>query len=295
MRTLLLLPLVVFAQAQTTQTQTAQTQTAPPVPVKDRADQYLDEGLQDRNPDTRKTAVEALSLVGAREPYLSKLSSMLADKDVEVRLAAITSLVDLKSKQALPALRKALAGDSVPEVEFAAAKALYTLKDPTGQEALIEVLGREMKTSSGFITKQMRDTLRMIHTPKPLFMFALKQGVGMAPVPGLGEGFSSLQGILADPGVSGRAATALLLAGDKDPRVLAALEDALGDKDASVRAAAAHAIALRNDTSAEPLLIPLLDDKKASVRLRASAACLRLELIQSEAKRKRPVKKTVRQ
>lgn len=294
MRTLLLLPLLVFfAQAQTTQIQT--TSPAPLVSVKDRAESYLSEALQDRNPDTRKTGVQALSLVGAREPYLTKLSLMLDDKDVEVRLATVTSLVDLKSQQALPALKKALAEDSVSEVQFAAAKALYTLKDPTGQEALLEVLGKEMKTSSGFITKQIRDSLRMLHTPKPLFMFALKQGVGMAPVPGLGEGVSSLQGILADPGVSGRAATAILLASDKNPRVLAALKDALGDKDGSVRAAAAHAIALRNDPAAEPLLIPLLDDKKAAVRLRASAGCLRLELIASEAKPKRPAVKKAAQ
>ena len=290
MRTLFLFPLVAcFALGQA-----EKTSPEPPLPVADRANQYLDDALHDKNPDTRKTAVQALSLVGAREPYLSKLASMLDDQDVPVRLATITSLVDLKSKDALPALHKALAEDSAPEVEFAAAKALYTLKDPTGQAALIEVLGKEMKTSSGFITKQMRDSLRMLHTPRPLIMFAVKQGVGMAPVPGLGEGISSLQGILSDPGVSGRAATALLLASDKDPRVLAALKDALSDKDASVRAAAAHAIALRNDPSAEPVLIPLLDDKKAPVRLRASAACLRLELIHSQVKPKPAVKSAVK-
>jgi HEAT repeat protein len=287
MRTLLLLPFVgflVLAQPAT---------TAARVSVKDRADQYLNDALHDKNPDTRKTAVQALGLVAAREPYLGRLSAMLDDKDVEVRLATIASLVDLKSKTAIPALKKALADDGVPEVEFAAAKALYTLRDPMGGDALIEVLGKERKTSSGFITKEMRDTLRMLHTPKPLFMFAVKQGIGFAPVPGLGEGISSLQGILADPGVSGRAATALLLGSDKDPRVMAALEDALGDNDPSVRAAAAHAVALRNNPSTEPLLIPLLDDKKASVRLRASAACLRLELIHSQTARRRPAKKAV--
>jgi HEAT repeat protein len=289
MRTLLLVPLLlILALGQTTKA--PPVARAPPVSLKDRANQYLDQGLQDKNPDTRKTAVQALSLVGAREPYLTKLASMLDDKDVETRLAAITSLVDLKSRQALPALRKALGEDGVPEVEFAAAKALYALKDPVGKEALLAALGKEMKTSSGFITKKSRDTIRMLHTPRPLLMFALKQGAAVAPVPGLGEGISSLQGILNDPGVSGRAATALLLAGDKDPRVLVALRDALEDKDGSVRAAAAHAIALRNDPSSEPLLIPLLDDKKASVRLRASAACLRLELIRSEARQKRAVK-----
>ena len=39
---------------------------------------------------------------------------------------------------------------------------------------------------------------------QPMFLFAIKEGVGFAPVPGLGAGISSLQGILSDPGVSGR-------------------------------------------------------------------------------------------
>jgi HEAT repeat protein len=104
----------------------------------------------------------------------------------------------------------------------------------------------------------------------------------------LGTGISSLQGILSDPNMSGRAATALLLSDDKDPRVLAALIDALQDKDGSVRAAACHAIALRNDRKLEPHLIPLLDDKKPAVRLRAAAGCLRLESLPVPVKRAAP-------
>ena len=125
----------------------------------------------------------------------------------------------------------------------------------------------------------------MLHTPRPLMMFAIKAGAGFAPVPGLGAGISSLQGILSDPSMSGRAATALLLSSEKDPRVLAALIDALQDKETSVRAAACHALALRNDRKLEKELIPLLDDKKASVRLRAAAGCLRLESLPVPVKR----------
>lgn len=261
----------------------------------ERAYSYLSSALQAQNPDTRKQAVQALGLIGPREPYLTWLEGMLDDKDVEVRLATITSLVDLKNQRTVPALRKAMTSD-VPEVTFAAAKALWALKETDGRDTLLAILMGDMKTSSGFITKQMRDSLRMMHQPHALFMFAMKQGLGMAPVPGLGEGISSLQGILSDPGVSGRAATALLLAPDKDPLVLSALLDALTDKDGSVRAAAAHAIALRNDPSLEPRLVPLLDDKKEAVRVRASAGLLRLELVQAEKKtpaprRRKPVKK----
>ena len=251
----------------------------------DLARGFLEASLKDKNPDTRKQAVEALGLVSVRQPYLSELEGMLDDKDVDVRLATITSLVDLKNKRTVPVLRKALDSE-VPEVSFAAAKALWTLKDPQGREALISVLYGDEKTSSGFITKQKRQALRMLHTPKTMFMFALRSGASFAPVPGLGAGVSSLQGILSDPSVSGRAATALLLSTDQDPEVLHALQDALGDKDWSVRAAAVHAIALRNDPALESSLVPLLDDKKEAVRVRAAAGYLRLESIQSLRLRK---------
>jgi HEAT repeat protein len=247
-------------------------------PVKDRAWGLITDSLKDKNPDTRLQAVQSMGLIGAHEPYLSALVAMLDDKDVQVRVAAVQSLLDIKNKNTAPALKKALA-DPVPEVSFAAAKALYALKDPDGEEALLSIMAKELKTSSGYITKQMRDSLRLLQTPKPLMMLAIKTGVGFAPVPGLGEGISSLQGILSDPGMSGRAATALLLAPEKDPRVEAALIDCLDDKEGSVRAAACHGLALRNKKSLEEKLIPLLDDKKPAVRLRAAAGCLRLESI----------------
>jgi HEAT repeat protein len=262
-------------------------QTADHVPAsnRDRARSFLEDSLKDKNPDTRKHAVQALGLVSAREPYLSELEAMLDDKDVEVRLAAITSLLDLKSGRTVPALRKALDSD-VPEVSFAAAKALWTLNEPLGRVALFSVLSGDTKTSSGFITKEKRQALRMLHTPKTMFMFAIQQGANFAPIPGLGAGVSSLQGILSDPSVSGRAATALLLSTDKDPDVLLALQDALADKDWSVRAAAVHAVAVRNDPALESELVPLLEDKKEAVRVRAAAGYLRLESIKSKRVRK---------
>jgi HEAT repeat protein len=236
--------------------------------------------LKDKNPDTRKQAVQSLGLVSPHEPYLSQLEAMLDDKDLEVRLATITSLVDLKNPRTVPALQKAL-NSNVPELSFAAAKALWTLDEALGKDALLDVLSGETKTSSGFITKQKRDALRMLHTPKTMFMFALRQGAIFAPVPGLGAGISSLQGILSDPSVSGRAAAALLLGPDKESGILPALQDALTDKDWSVRAAAVHAIALRNDPAPQASLVLLFDDHKEAVRVRAAAGYLRLAAIKS--------------
>jgi len=248
-------------------------------PTHDRATSLLATALKEKNPDTRKAAVQALGLASQSEPYLSQLQeALLGDKDIEVKLAAITSLVDLKNKRTVPVLVEALRSE-VPEVSFAAAKALWALNDPAGRDALVAVLMRETKTTSGFITKEKRDMIRMLHTPRTAFLFAVQQGVGFAPVPGLGAGISSLQGILADSGTSGRAASALLLTADTSAEVQNALQDALTDTDASVRAAAVHAIALRNDRGKMAMLVPLLDDKKDAVRLRAAAGYLRLEAI----------------
>ena len=126
----------------------------------------------------------------------------------------------------------------------------------------------------------------MLHTPRTTFLFALKTGASFAPVPGLGTGVSSVQGILSDSNVSGRAATALMLSGDRSPEVLAALRESLTDSDTSVRAAAVHAIAVRSDPSLKKELIPLMDDKKEAVRLRAAAGYLRLDAIRAAPAKK---------
>ncbi len=244
--------------------------------------QMLDTALQSKNPDTRKQAVIALSLAATRDPVFERLEGMMDDKDVEVREAVVASLAELKTPNAMKALRKAL-NDDVPEVSFAAAKALWGLHDPAGEEALLAVLGGQSKTSSNFISKQRRDALRMMHTPRVLFLYAMRQGVGFAPVPGLGEGITSMQALLTDPGVSGRATAALLLGKDKSPATEDALKEALLDKDWSVRAAAVHSLALRNEPKLKPDLSPLLIDQKEAVRLRAAASVLRLSAIEEKS------------
>lgn len=275
--------------------QTAKAPAAPPAPsARDQQCQdILDKALKDKNPDTRKQAAIALSLVGSTEPYPSQLESLLDDKDVEVRLAAIASLTDVKNDRTIPALHKAL-HDDVPEVSFAAARSLFAMNDPDGRKALLSIVSGEAKADSNYLTKQKRDALRMVHTPKTMFLFAVKTGAGFAPVPGLGAGVSSMQALLSDPATSGRATAVLLLEKDKDPQTLSAQKDALQAKEWSVRAAGVHALVLRDEPEFEADIVPLLDDKSDAVKLRAAAGYLRLDTIKNApkpARKRQPLKK----
>ncbi len=250
-----------------------------------RANQLLVSALGDRNPDTRKEAAAALGLSAAREPFLTELGGAVNDKDLYVRLAALQSTVDLRQKGAIPALNKALY-DETPEVSFAAAKALYALGDPAGRAALLAVAGGESRATTGAVAAKEREMMRLFQTPRNLMLFAFREGVGLVPVPGLGEGVSSLTLMLSDPGVSARAASVLLLAHDNSPEVLPGLRAILKDKDASVRAASVHSIAIHNNPDFKDDLFGLLGDPKESVRLRAAAGYIRLAEIKVPSKRK---------
>ncbi len=50
--------------------------------VEGKARTILDQALTARNPDTRKAAVQALGLIGPREPYLERLGHWLAHIDI---------------------------------------------------------------------------------------------------------------------------------------------------------------------------------------------------------------------
>ena len=253
-------------------------------PTDARSTDILQQALTSHNPDTPMQGVVALSLASDRNSLLPLLTGMAGDKDVQVRIAVVASLADVKSKAAIQALHTLLK-DTVPEVSFAAAKALWNLHDPAGETALLAIVEGDSKTASGYITSEMRQALRLMHTPTTTFLLAVRQGIGFVPVPGLGQGIASMQALLTDPGTSGRAAAVLLLGKDKDPVLLPALRDALHDKNWTVRAAAVHAMAIRDDPSLRKDLAPLLDDEKEGVRLRAAAAILRLAAVAKKGTR----------
>ncbi len=248
----------------------------------------LSQAANDHNPDVRKGAAEALSLVGVKDIAVELLPPMLDDRDVTVRVAAVITLGDLKENKifVIPLLNKALA-DPVPEVDFAAAKVLYQLHDPEGAEFLFEVVNKESKASSSYVTKEKRMALRMLHTPQKLFMTLAIEAAGFAPVPGLGFGLSSAQGILADPDSSARAASLLLVGNSTDPGLDDVVRSALTDKEWSVRAAAVHVVGMHPFTGMAESLTTLLDDKKEAVQVRAAAAYIRLRYLPKESPARR--------
>ena len=109
----------------------------------------------------------------------------------------------------------------------------------------------------------------MMHTPRTTFLYAVRQGVGSCARSGLGMGISSMQQILTDPGVSGRAAAALLVGRDRDAATTAAQ---LKDAPSSIKITACarrRCIRWRCATIRRcgRDLEPMLEDDKEEVRL----------------------------
>ncbi|MGH9760335.1 MAG: HEAT repeat domain-containing protein [Blastocatellia bacterium] len=253
----------------------AQAQTPPVIdPVQHAAD-ILKEGMADSNPEKRKQVAVAMSLAAADTAATPLLREALKDKDVEVRIAACASLAEMKDRTSIPDLKQAL-DDDTPEVRFAAARALALMGNQDGEDLILAVLVKEEKTSSNIVVRKKREAMRMLQDKPGLFKLAVKQGVGMVPIPGIGFGMSSFEDLMNNSGASGPSLAALILAQEKDAESLEALRDALSDDDWGVRAAAVHSLAVRNASMYQGDMVPLLDDKKAEVRYRAAAAYLRL-------------------
>jgi HEAT repeat protein len=243
-----------------------------------KAWQILDQGLADKNPVKRKDAVIALGLAGASNEVFTRLSNALNDKDVDVQVATCATLGSLKNKRAIELLTATVKSE-IPEVAYAAATGLFQLGQPLGREILIDVLQGEKKNTSNYLTTQKRGVIQMLQNRPAMMRMALKEGIGMLPIPGAGFGAASLEAILKDAGMSGRALVATMLANEKDAASLQALRDSLDDKSWSVRAAAVHALAVRNRPEVLNEIIPLMEDKSDAVKFRAAAAALRLSTI----------------
>ena len=213
--------------------------------------------------------------VRRRDPSTSLLEKLAADKDYLVRESALVSIGELRdprfAKVALTAL-----DDDVPEVAFAAARTLFRLNQPEGKNCWsisCKAMSPPTRVSSG---AKMRDVARRMKRPKSATLFVVQQGVGFAPVPGLGKGFSAMSSLVSDPDFSARATALIVLSTDRSPEVRHEIEQAFNDSDWSMRAAAAQIAASRNERPWRFRLVPLFEDTNRRVRYRAAAAFLRL-------------------
>ena len=240
-----------------------------------RARAVLSEAVADNDPDTRREVAIALSLIRSRDPAAEALTTLIKDKDHTVRETAILTIGEINDPKLAAAVIPAL-GDEVPEVAFAAARTLAKLKHPEGKQALLSIVSKETKAESGFLKAKVRDVTRRMRTPKSALLFAVQQGVGFVPVPGLGQGFSAMNSMMADADFSARATALLVVATDRTPEVRSILTQSFMDEDWSVRAAAIQAAALRNEPVWQPRIATMLNDSNKKVRFRAAAVYLRL-------------------
>lgn len=250
--------------------------STPPRSPADQARSILATGATDNDPEVRREVAFAFSLNRSADASIGTLQALLADKDYLVREAAIQTIGQLGDRK-LAKLVRPLLEDHVPEVMFAAARTLYQLRDPDGQTALIEVLEREHKAESSFLRGKLREVARRLKTPKSALLFATEQGIGFAPVPGLGEGYSALAAMLTDVDFSPRAAALISLGSTRSTESRRMVEQAFSDQDWSMRAAAIQITATWREQSYRGRLAPLLEDSNRKVRFRAAAVYLRLE------------------
>jgi HEAT repeat protein len=235
----------------------------------------LEQGAADGDPDTRREVAVALGLGARRDPSTNLLEKLSTDKDHVVREAALVSIGELRDRRFVKVAETAL-DDEVPEVAFAAARTLFRLNEPEGKKLLIDIVQREVPANSGFVRAKMRDVARRMKRPKSATLFIVQQGIGFAPVPGLGEGFSAMSSLVSDPDFSARATAMLVLSSDRSPEVRMEIDQAFNDSDWSMRAAATQIAASRNERAWRFRLVPLIEDTNRRVRFRAAASFLRL-------------------
>ena len=242
----------------------------------ERARAILTEGLDSKDFKVRIQAIAAAGMVGHNEILVKRLDGFLHDKNVEVRLAVVHTLADLRSAQSEELLREALEDDSTPEVSFAAAKVLAGWKDSAGTSYLREIYDGKRKSQSGLLHREERNFVGEFHSVPSALMFIVGKGIGYAPIPGAGEGFSAVALLVKDPGLSDRAHVLLILGRTKSAESSDLLRRALQDHDWSVRAVAAQMIAQTAQAELGEALLPLFEDKNRKVRFQAAGAYLHL-------------------
>jgi HEAT repeat protein len=239
-----------------------------------RAWEMLVSGAAEQSAEKRAKATHALGLIPNHAKARQMAETALADENSDVRVAAAAALGRMGAARSIAKLRDA-PDDKDPEVILAAANALLLLKDSTAYEVYYAVLSGEMKSGKEFRASHMK-TLK---DPKALAMLGFESGIGFIPF--AGGGYQVIRMLTKDDASPVRAAAALRLASDPDPKSKAVLAKAITDEKWIVRAAVLDAIARRNDPTLSAAAVAALDDENDTVRYNAAAAVIRLSKAKS--------------
>lgn len=265
----------------------APTSPASPSELKKQAWKILQEGAKTAKASDRAAAIHALALLNHDGRGKGIAESALGDDTAEVRSAAAAALGEMGSRSSIPKLRSAT-DDNDPSVALAAAHALVLLNDNSAYEVYYEVLTGERKTGKGILSQASS-----LKDPQKLAKLGFEEGIGFIPFAGLGwQAFKTVKKNDSSPV---RAAAALVLAKDPDPKTAQILADAAGDKNWVVRAAALEALARRGDPEVLSTVGLYLSDEEGEVKYTAAATALRLIAIgQASAASKRMKKEAPR-
>lgn len=241
----------------------------PAPPSTDQAWTILKDGAENKSPQIRTKAIQALALLPANRHAEEMARKALSDLNLNVRAAAATTLGQINDIGARPKLRDAL-NDKEVKVVIAAANALYALKDPAAYDVYYALLTGKRKSSDSLVHSEL-NTLKNRDEVERL---AFETGIGFVPFGGMG--WEAWKTVTKDDQSPVRAAAADKLAHDPDPTSATALVDACSDHKWRVRAAAVSAIAKRGDPALMSSLEPLLTEGNDTVRFDAAAAVIRL-------------------
>jgi len=237
--------------------------------------QVLQEGIGNKDAHTRAVAIRSLGLASGDGAAEKLAIQALKDTSVEVRIAAATTLGKLNGKNSVDALKEALKDPEIGVI-LSAASSLRSMGDPSAYLVYYAILTGERKSGEGLVDEQKK----LLSDPKKLARVGFEQGIGFVPFASLGYG--ALKTLTKDDDSPIRAAAAVALAADEDPRTGAALLIAAKDKSWMVRAAALDSIARRNDPALIKDIMNSLIDAKPEVRYTAAAAVYHLSTVSSQ-------------
>jgi HEAT repeat protein len=235
----------------------------------DKAWKTLTTAAQDKSYEKRGKAIQAMGLLSGEARAQAAAEAALKDENEDVRSAAAESLGAMRASGSIPKLKAALK-DPAAAVVFAAANSLLVMGDKDAFAVYFAVLTGQKKTGDALVESQVK----MLKDTKALTKLGFQAGMSFVPFGGIS--YAVFKKTTADEVSPIRAAAAMKLVSDPDPKTAQALATTAKDEKWLVRAAVVTAIARRNDPALLSAVTPLLDDENDVVRFNAAAAVIHL-------------------